>query len=176
MIRNRWHAFGNHVIHVEKARLSACEILRKCYPWYRVLRQVACHNRYTHKTDWWHFESCEYKPWRMSGGKQDFLAWDLRPAKSWTCKCLALHTHQALYQFPSKCIENWLFKSIDANIIADAWDVVYLANKSTGNIEMTWFGDKHVWYWHYCDVIMGPMASQITSLTSLYSSVYSGAD
>ena len=29
---------------------------------------------------------------------------------------------------------------------------------------------------HYCDVIMGTMASQITSLTIVYSIVYSGAD
>ena len=29
---------------------------------------------------------------------------------------------------------------------------------------------------HYCDVIMGTIASQITSLTSVYSTVYSGAD
>ena len=29
---------------------------------------------------------------------------------------------------------------------------------------------------HYNDVIMGPMASQIISLTSFYSSIYSGAD
>ena len=29
---------------------------------------------------------------------------------------------------------------------------------------------------HYCDVIMGAIASQITSLTIVYSSVYSGAD
>ena len=29
---------------------------------------------------------------------------------------------------------------------------------------------------HYSDVIMGAMASQITSLTSIYSTVYSGAD
>ena len=29
---------------------------------------------------------------------------------------------------------------------------------------------------HYCDVIMGAMASQITSLTIVYSIVYSGAD
>ena len=28
---------------------------------------------------------------------------------------------------------------------------------------------------HYCDVIMGAMASQITSLTIAYSTVYSGA-
>ena len=29
---------------------------------------------------------------------------------------------------------------------------------------------------HYCDVIMGANASQITSLTAVYSTVYSGAD
>ena len=29
---------------------------------------------------------------------------------------------------------------------------------------------------HYCDVIMDAMASQITSLTIVYSTVYSGAD
>ena len=29
---------------------------------------------------------------------------------------------------------------------------------------------------HYCDVIMGTVASQITSLTIVYSTVYSGAD
>ena len=29
---------------------------------------------------------------------------------------------------------------------------------------------------HYCDVIMGTMASQITSLTMVYSTVHSGAD
>ena len=29
---------------------------------------------------------------------------------------------------------------------------------------------------HYCDVIMGAMASQITGLTIIYSTVYSGAD
>ena len=29
---------------------------------------------------------------------------------------------------------------------------------------------------HYCDVIMGAMASQITSLTIVYSTIHSGAD
>ena len=31
-------------------------------------------------------------------------------------------------------------------------------------------------YWHYGDVIMGAMLSQISSLTIVYSTVYSGAD
>ena len=37
---------------------------------------------------------------------------------------------------------------------------------------MAWDGIKH----HYNDVIMGPAASQITSLTIVYTTVYSGAD
>ena len=43
------------------------------------------------------------------------------------------------------------------------------------NIEMKiyWSGDAYV---HYSDVIMSVMASQITSLTIVYSNVYSGAD
>ena len=36
-------------------------------------------------------------------------------------------------------------------------------------------GYRHIIY-HYSDVIMGAMASQITSLTIVYSTVYSGAD
>ena len=32
------------------------------------------------------------------------------------------------------------------------------------------------WHFHYCDVIMGSVASQITSLTIVYSPVYSDAD
>ena len=34
----------------------------------------------------------------------------------------------------------------------------------------------HVPFKHYIDVIMGAMASQITSLTIVYSTVYSGAE
>ena len=33
-----------------------------------------------------------------------------------------------------------------------------------------------VWCWHYGDVIVGAIASQITSLTIVYSFVYSGTD
>ena len=41
--------------------------------------------------------------------------------------------------------------------------------------EHQWFL-KSISYLHYNDVIMGTMASQITSLTNVYSIVYSGAD
>ena len=35
---------------------------------------------------------------------------------------------------------------------------------------------NRIFSWHYGDVIMGVLASQITSLTIVYSNVYSGAD
>ena len=35
---------------------------------------------------------------------------------------------------------------------------------------------KYIYDTHYCDVIIGAMASQITSLTIVYSTVYSDAD
>ena len=44
-----------------------------------------------------------------------------------------------------------------------------------GNIEYAWMRHS-IQLLHYNDVIMGTMASQITSLTSVYSAVYSGAD
>ena len=37
-------------------------------------------------------------------------------------------------------------------------------------------GCRNVEVYHYCDVIMVTMASQITSLTIVYSTIYSGAD
>ena len=41
--------------------------------------------------------------------------------------------------------------------------------------QQRWYGINAI-SWHYNDVIMGMMASQITSLTIVYSTVYSGAD
>ena len=35
---------------------------------------------------------------------------------------------------------------------------------------------KKIWKWHYIHIIMGTVAFQITSLTIVYSTVYSGAD
>ena len=38
------------------------------------------------------------------------------------------------------------------------------------------YGGCVVWCFHYCDVIMGTVASQITSITIVYSIVYSAVD
>ena len=42
------------------------------------------------------------------------------------------------------------------------------------SVRCTWHSTRGTY--HYDDVIMGAMASQITSLTIVYSTVYSGAD
>ena len=48
----------------------------------------------------------------------------------------------------------------------------YITHYTLKTAHVTW---SRIIY-HYCDVIMGVMASQITSLTIVYSNVYSGAD
>ena len=53
---------------------------------------------------------------------------------------------------------------------------VHIGGEETGT-EAGWCIYAPVnWVIHYNDVIMGAMASQITSLTIFYSTVYSGAD
>ena len=42
--------------------------------------------------------------------------------------------------------------------------------------ELHHYSAFHIYSVHYCDVIMGTMASQITSLTIVYSAVHSGPD
>ena len=54
------------------------------------------------------------------------------------------------------------------------WLVEYILNQHNSNFACEWR-----WlYWqnHYCDIIMGMIASQITSLTIVYSTVYLLAD
>ena len=65
---------------------------------------------------------------------------------------------------------------------------LYNALQATGYFRVVWIikepsghqapGHQGNWkrWWHYCDVIMGAIASQITSLTIVYSTVYSDAD
>ena len=51
-------------------------------------------------------------------------------------------------------------------------EIIYLINA----IELTWIDTNHRLSDHYSDVIMGTIASQITSLTIVYSIVHSDAD
>ena len=54
-----------------------------------------------------------------------------------------------------------------------SWIVIWLTYGPDYHFEYLLCADRH---YHYDDVIMGAMASQITSLTIVYSTVYSGAN
>ena len=65
---------------------------------------------------------------------------------------------------------------VSASLCTEEWwwgFSVYTASGCPPGDDLPW-----LWLWtaHYCDVIMGAMASQITSLTIVCSTVYSGAD
>ena len=62
-------------------------------------------------------------------------------------------------------------------IFSDPMILLYMLviSECHGDI-MAWKCFWHYQLSHYSDVIMGAMASQITSLTIVYSTVYSGAD
>ena len=94
---------------------------------------------------------------------------------------------------PPNCFLSWLFDIIAAGALTKQWNctsTVYLLTKLSRNIssfstrratqysEYYDFSTKEVQSntTHYDDVIMGAIASQITSLTVVYSAVYSGAD
>ena len=59
------------------------------------------------------------------------------------------------------------------NIDIQCQELIHILDK-TSNTKIAW----PFWGWncHYCDVIMGAVASKITSLTIAYSTVYSDAD
>ena len=68
-----------------------------------------------------------------------------------------------------------------ASKLTGAWTMVPLRGLS--NFRATWQIPHTTWnicvewsHWHYNDVILCSMASQITSLTNVYSNFYSGAD
>ena len=54
--------------------------------------------------------------------------------------------------------------------------ICFCENANGINNEMWEIGGHLIYLGHYADVILGTMASQITSLTTVYSTVYSGAD
>ena len=82
-------------------------------------------------------------------------------------------------QFHKGCLSHQLLKLAWKLLISN-----FISNLPGGNVLMhlglkgTGVGGRHPvgFYVHYSDVIMSMMASQITSLTSVYSTIYSGAD
>ena len=96
------------------------------------------------------------KSWKPFYGANEFSRY-----REWTCKlwCLAILAFRLLSGFnrPHQHFTNLVANNVQCDIIKRH---VGSFNKET----------------HYCDVIMGGIASQITSLTIVYSTVYSDAD
>ena len=85
-------------------------------------------------------------------------------------------------KFTKYCLTRWNFKaSEDIH-----WEIQYLVNvvfiwnkwpaKSEMKAKLKSNCTSDLWIYHYCDAIMGIVASQITSLTIVYTTVYSDAD
>ena len=72
--------------------------------------------------------------------------------------CICLFSSVFFVEFNTKCYEKFSLFIIYQNR--------YVRNQWTQNFDL----------YHYCDVIMGAVASQITSLMIVYSSVHSDAD
>ena len=76
-----------------------------------------------------------------------------------------------------KCLWFYIWNTIGNNafkMAANCWSSVW--DNVVGYKSSIWYCDKHREYLHYSDVIMGVIASQITSLTIVCSTVYSDAD
>ena len=67
----------------------------------------------------------------------------------------------------------WYADRSDIFIIS-LWSAEYIMNRSITKFD--WISVRWLYQWHYCDVIMGAMVSQITSLSIVYSTVHSFAD
>ena len=72
------------------------------------------------------------------------------------------------------CDECWLVAGVPGVVLHITRYAVLVATGS-GHSPSLW-GDQVRWDYHYCDVIMGAIASQITSFTIVYSTVHSGAN
>ena len=87
-------------------------------------------------------------------------------AQQWLGNCLHPNKRQAITGVNRGLVHWNTYVSYGLNVLSRA--VVYLIDALNLNIILC--------IWHYSDVIMGAMASQITSLTIVHSTVYSGAD
>ena len=101
-----------------------------------------------------------------------------------------LNRQSTNYFLDATLIFDWLYIKVPS---VDFWisDIPVLAKVPFRSLPSHWYVTEspqrsckephQIWPWysiddHYDDVIMGAMASQITSLTIVYSTVYSGAD
>ena len=73
----------------------------------------------------------------------------------------------------------WKLNGAICAMSADEWFSRFILSHLNRIVWAIWMECKYgfdVMVYHYCDIIMGTMASQITSSTIVYSNFYSGAD
>ena len=93
-------------------------------------------------------------------------------------KCICNHSWKMTLSF---CMFIYIFTTWNRNIVTSQTEKDYMYTLylySTGPKIYIQFTFTYILLWcgHYGDVIMGAIASQITSLTIVYSTVYSDAD
>ena len=97
----------------------------------------------------------------------------------WFCKRFGLGAHKTSVKWVSHDYEtpvaviNWKEARQAISSSGFLWNVILHKSMNMGILNS--LRQSHI-VWHYCDVIMSVMASQITSLKIVYSTVYSGAD
>ena len=94
---------------------------------------------------------------------------------------LQLHLNEWQFHCPLRCV---LYQRFDgrfcfalfcvAYVTSCRWFVSFVYSHPTGLLH--WHCETTYACPHYCDIIIGTIASQITSLTIVYSAVYSGED
>ena len=92
------------------------------------------------------------------------------------CWCMVFAYYISWYDsarktFPGSSADNIIEKKSQTNI---GWLIAFRLLSFIWNDWLKSY--MHYALFHYCDVIMGVMASQITSLAIVYSTVYSGVD
>ena len=92
--------------------------------------------------------------------------------------CYFCESYLQTHRISTRCYA-WIFqRCIVPNGVIFQWHWHEIPNICYGiytDVSLEYQSMAIVWY-HYSDVIMGAMASQITSLAIVYSTVYSGAD
>ena len=138
--------------------------------WRQIINVHICH---TNQSLWYQHTEAETKwpPFRRQHFQVHFLEWTLLNFKWTFTEICSLWSNWQLLNVNHKLIykqDQWQQDNITA-IIQLHWDDI---SKSYYNL----LNFQNNTSCHHSDVILGMMASQITSLTIVYSTVYSGTD
>ena len=111
-----------------------------------------------------------FRNWMVENGMLGLESWVYDCTKTLSSYALCYHyivmSLWFLHIFKDSC---WIVNHYESNCHCHSYVLSDEMTATEGHI-------IYYWFYHYNDVIMGAMASQITSLTSVYSTVYSDAD